>query len=403
MNKILSVLFPILLTVPLGGIGIDLYAAGMPELANDLSVSSTKIKLTISLFLFGLFIGMLIFGILSDYFGRKIMQIVNSFIFLISSLIIPFSDSLSVVVFFRLIQGVSAGGLQAVARSMIAESFSKSEISKYSLYVTSVWGLGPIIGPWLGGVLTKNFGWEYCFYFFSFYGLLLAVINSFILKETNKSKHVMDLPSLLNDSRDIVLNKNFFLPVIAMGLAYSTLVSYGIVGPYFVVTNLGFSSVSYGNIGLIVGTGYLFGNVVYRFLLSKDYSLSILLKYSIYMSVLINTVAIIVSVIYPYINYVWIFDIVLTCFAMGFIYPIYMAKSVSSFTYKPGLASGLTISMVLFVTSIFSAFLNLIDFSFSYYFVFLYFVLSIFILISWYVDSSFSFIPLRFLKKTTNR
>ena len=348
-----ATLFLILIVVPLGGIGIDLYSASMPQLATYLNIDQSMIKLTISTFLSGLFVGMLVCGILSDSYGRKYFQVGNAILFTASSLIIPSLHNFTAILFFRFLQGVSSGGMQSVARSMITDIYTRTEITKISLYVTSAWGIGPIIAPWIGGILAHYFGWKSCFYFFSMYGLVLLTLNGFVLKETNQNKIRLDIKHIAISCLDIIKEKDFIIPIIMMCIAYSILISYGILGSYFVEINLGMSSIAYGDIGLVVGIGYLLGTLSCRFLISKI-SDDKLLKMLIWTLMLLNIFMLLISHVLPKAIFPWVIDILITCFGMGFIYPIYMAKSIRAFAHKSGIASGLTVSMVLLLSFLIS-------------------------------------------------
>lgn len=367
-------LFLILIVVPLGGIGIDLYSASMPELATYLNVDQSMIKLTLSVFLAGLFFGMLICGILSDSYGRKYFQVINAIIFTFSSIIIPSLHNFSAILLFRFLQGVSSGGMQSVARSMITDVYSKTEITRIALYVTSAWGMGPIIAPWIGGVLAHYYGWKSCFYFFSGYGCILLLLNGFVLKETNHNKTELHIKNIVGSCVNIIKDKDFITPVIMMCLAYSILISYGILGSYFIEINLGMSPIAYGNIGLVIGFGYLLGTLACRFLISK-LSDDVLLKIVICVLVLLNIFMLFISYMLPHAIAPWIINILITCFGMGFVYPIYMAKSIRAFAHKSGVASGLTVSMVLFLSFLLSIGISQLVISNSVQFVMLYLVL----------------------------
>lgn len=390
-------LFLILIIVPLGGIGIDLYSASMPELAIYLNIDQAAVKLTLSVFLAGLFLGMLVCGILSDSYGRKYFQVINALLFTFSSIIIPSLDSFGAILLSRFIQGISSGGMQSVARSMITDVYTKTEITKIALYVTSTWGVGPIIAPWIGGILAHYYGWKSCFYFFSGYGCILLILNGFVLKETNHNKTELQIKHILSSCVSIIKDKNFITPVIMMCLAYTILISYGILGSYFVEIKLGLSPIVYGNIGLIVGFGYLLGTLACRSLISKfldDFLLKVVICGLFFLNLFMLFISyLLLNAIAP-----WIINIFITCFGMGFVYPIYMAKSIRAFAHKSGIASGLTVSTVLFLSCLLSICISQLVIKNSMQFIMLYLVLVSTSFLIWAIPYLFIKLKISFYK-----
>lgn len=349
----------ILMVIPLGGLGVDLYAAGMPDLAREFGTSQTWTRMTISAFLFGLFIGMYWFGLFSDRYGRRIFQLINTLVFAVVSLCIAVSHTFSIILVLRFIQGVSSGGLQVVARSMITDVFDKKEVPHVTLYVTSAWGLGPVLAPWVGGILSHLYGWRACFYFFMVYGILMFVFHKMWLPETHHKRLPLHVKRIFHDTLEIIRHRSFIIPVLVMSLCYVGLVCYGVLGPYYIEVYLGHTSVFYGNIGLVTGIGYFFGTICCRFVLARM-SRSKVLKRAVIASLFINIIGFILSLYFKASLYVLISNIVLTCFCFGFMYPIYMARSLEPFAHKAGIASGLTVSSMLFLSALSSVVLGFI-------------------------------------------
>ena len=90
-QKLLALLI-ILLSVPIGGVGLDMYSPALPEVALSLHLSISLVQWTISIFVLGLCFGMLVFGSLSDSLGRKPIMIGGALVFLVTSLVINASQ-----------------------------------------------------------------------------------------------------------------------------------------------------------------------------------------------------------------------------------------------------------------------------------------------------------------------
>lgn len=367
----------VLSTVPLGGIGIDLYASSLPTLAAHFGADAVATKSTLTVFLIGLFVGMLYSGTLSDVVGRKKPQLVNALLFTLASVAIPFAGTIEQVMALRFLQGVSAGGMQAVCRSILSDSFSPTEITRKSLYVTTVWGMGPIFAPWIGGVLVTAYGWKSCFYLLGAYGCGLAALIAWGLPETNAHRERFRVAQFRRDVVQVVAHNDFLLPVFAMGCAYASLVTYGAVGPYFVQVALRLSPATYGNIGLVVGCGYLLGNLILRLLLARRWSEDRLLTRAAGGTLAGVAVSVALQWSYPGVHAIWIASVLADCLMMGFVYPIYMAKSLRVHPGRSGLASAMTVSAVLLLASIFGAIVSTFTIRSSLQFLGVYLILSV--------------------------
>lgn len=371
----------ILLVIPLGGIGIDLYSASIPILAKDLSVSQSEIKLTLSIYLVGLAVGMFFSGILSDTIGRKPLQMLNAIIFTVSCTAVTFSHSLSVILILRLLQGISAGGIQVVGRSALTDIFSKVELAKKTVYVTTVWGIGPIIAPWIGGELTHYFGWKACFYFFTIYGIII-LFAYWRSPETHNARQPFHFRRLCDDITWVVTHSNFFIPVVMMSLGYTIFLVYGICGPYFIEEVLGQSPVYYGNVGFILGFGYLIGTLICRVMMSK-YGMDHILKFAILGMFTINLINIILAWFIKFNMLLIIENVVLTCFCVGFTYPIYMTRSLKDFAERSGVASAITTLAITSIASLISFILSVVSVSTVVGFLSIYLAISFLMLIFW--------------------
>lgn len=102
-------------------------------------------------------------GWLADVFGRKRYYMFSVFLFTLASFLCGISQNLTFLILARILQGVGGGGLAPVEQSMLVDTFSPAQRSLafagYGIVVIA----GPTIGPVLGGWLTDNYSWHWCF------------------------------------------------------------------------------------------------------------------------------------------------------------------------------------------------------------------------------------------------
>jgi len=123
-------------------------------------------------------------GWLSKVIGRKRFYMGCVAIFTASSVACGLSNSLSTILFFRVLQGVGGGGLAPTEQSMFADSFPPAKRAlAFSLYGFTI-VTAPAIGPVLGGYLTDNFSWHWIFFINLPFGLLSLTLTYFFVYDS---------------------------------------------------------------------------------------------------------------------------------------------------------------------------------------------------------------------------
>lgn len=136
----------------------------LPHIGGSLSATVDEATWVLTSYIVANAIILPITGWLSNYFGRKrlLMTVVTGFT--ISSVLCGLAPSLGALIFFRVMQGLTGGGLQPLSQAVLLEEFPLEERGK----AMGFWGLGivaaPILGPTLGGWITDNLSWRWIFY-----------------------------------------------------------------------------------------------------------------------------------------------------------------------------------------------------------------------------------------------
>lgn len=121
-----------------------------------------------------------IFGRISDLWGREKMFALGFLVFAVSSLLCGFSQTLLQLVLARFVQGVGGAMLQASSRALAAESVTEDLAGRAQGYMTTAHHVGFIIGPSIGGLMIDYFSWRWSFFLLApigFAGTLLALVN----------------------------------------------------------------------------------------------------------------------------------------------------------------------------------------------------------------------------------
>jgi EmrB/QacA subfamily drug resistance transporter len=181
------VLAAVMLAMFMGAIEATIVSTAMPDIVADLGGFSLY-SWVFSAYLLMNSITVLIYGKLSDLFGRRPVLLFGIFVFLIGSILCGFADSMKMLIFYRFIQGFGAGAVTPIATTIVGDIYTTEERAKIQGYLASVWGISAIMGPALGGFLVQFISWRFVFWINIPLGLLSMLGLWFFLHETIDKK-----------------------------------------------------------------------------------------------------------------------------------------------------------------------------------------------------------------------
>lgn len=125
----------------------------------------------------------IVFGKLSDIFGRKPVVLVGIAIFLAGSVLCGLATSMPLLIGYRLLQGAGAGAVQPIALTVVGDLYPANERGRVQGYLSSVWGISSVLGPLAGGLITQRFNWAWVFWINVPLGIAAAFLFGTYLKE----------------------------------------------------------------------------------------------------------------------------------------------------------------------------------------------------------------------------
>lgn len=163
---------------------VDMTLPALPAIARSFDVTATEAQLTISAFLIGYAFTQLIYGPLSDRFGRRPVLLSSLAFFVLASLGCIFAPSIDVLLAARFIQGVGAAATMAIGRACIRDVYGHNATRAMSFLM--MWtGMAPILAPMIGGFAVGFGGWPTLFVLLLGIGLATWLVIFFFLEETN--------------------------------------------------------------------------------------------------------------------------------------------------------------------------------------------------------------------------
>jgi DHA1 family bicyclomycin/chloramphenicol resistance-like MFS transporter len=222
-----------------GPLSLDLYLPALPSLAAELGASTSAAQLTLTSCLIGLAVGQLVAGPLSDRYGRRPPLIIGLVAYALASLACAFAWTVSVLIVFRLVQGLAGAAGLVIARAVARDLYAGRRLAIFFSRLVLISGLAPVIAPVLGGQLNRVMSWRGIFGVLAGFGLVLLLAGQFGVRETLPSdRRVRGGLGSTFRGFGLLLRDRFFVGVaLASGLAAASMFAY-IAGATFVLQRI---------------------------------------------------------------------------------------------------------------------------------------------------------------------
>ena len=225
----------------LGPFSIDAYLPAFTGIARAIGATPVEMQQTLSAYLFGFAIMNLFHGALADSFGRRPVVLAGLVVFTLASAGCAMSEHIGALVFFRALQGMSAGAGIVVSRAVIRDMFPPADAQRVMSQVTIYFGVAPAVAPMIGGFLFVHAGWHAVFWMLTALGVILFVANWKLLPETLHETHKQpfNTRNLLRGYWSLASNPRFLMLALASGIPFNGMFLYVLSAPVFLADTLG--------------------------------------------------------------------------------------------------------------------------------------------------------------------
>ncbi|EOB3875662.1 multidrug effflux MFS transporter [Campylobacter upsaliensis] len=332
-------IFILALMSSIAPLSTDMYLPALSQVKQSFETSEFLTQLSLASFFVAFALGQLIYGPLSDVFGRKIPALVGIFLFMLSSLFCVIIDNIYVFIILRFFEALGGCAGVVIARAIVNDLFELKEAASIFALMMVFSALAPMLSPSFGGFLIEYFSWHSIFATLFGLGILLFLLIFFALKESapHLKRQKFSHKETLKSYRFVLKDKPFILYVSCASLVLAAMFAY-ITGSSFVFIN--FFGLSERDFGLLFGLNALgfviFANINAKMVRKIDSEK--ILFYALIIMLISTLILFVNSLIKP--NF-WLFELsIFTSIALlGFIAPNTTTLAMARFKDHSGTAS----------------------------------------------------------------
>jgi MFS transporter, DHA1 family, multidrug resistance protein len=172
----------------LGPLSMDMYLPSLPEIGRALNAPTAQVQLTISSYLFGFAVGQLIYGPVSDRYGRRPVILVALVLYGVASVVCATAQSIETLTAVRFVQALGGAGSIVLARAVVRDLYTGVRAGRELSLMGSITAFAPIVAPVIGGVLQSAFGWRANFILLVIFVVAAAPTAPRLLPETLRQR-----------------------------------------------------------------------------------------------------------------------------------------------------------------------------------------------------------------------
>ncbi len=221
-----------------GTLAMHIFVPALPEAARALGASLGEMQLTMSVYIFGLAVGQLAYGPLSDRFGRRPVLVAGLSLYTLAGLAACVLDNVHLIV-MRLFQALGGGAGMVIGRAIVRDTALPQEAARRLATMNLMVALGPGAAPLIGGALATAFGWRSIFYALAALGFVNVLFALLLLPESHAPKRDDKTGGLARNYGRLLTSPAFLGFALGGGCATTSMYAFISVSPFIFAHQLG--------------------------------------------------------------------------------------------------------------------------------------------------------------------
>ena len=266
----------LLAVVCLPRITIDIYLPSLPVIGRALQLSEFQLSLTMTVYMAGYAVSMLVCGPLADRYGRRPVLSGGTALYLVATVACALADSGGMLIAARLLQALGGCCGTVVGRVIVRDRFQKAEQVSYLSWMSSGMALSPVVAPLIGSVIDVALGWRWVFVVLAVVAACVLLALCTVVPETKPGRHGPvhpagedgrehpAQPGLLRLYGSLLHDRHFLRHSLIISAIYCTYFPFVAESSLVLQRTLGLSQVQYAGVFALTILGYLGGASVFR-------------------------------------------------------------------------------------------------------------------------------------------
>ncbi len=245
-----------------GTFAMHMFVPALPEAAKALGASIGEMQMTMSVYIFGLAAGQLVYGPLSDRFGRRPVLVCGLMIYTAAGLAASLVPDVHSLIAARLMQALGGCAGLVIGRAMVRDSAEPQEAGRRLATMNLMVVLGPAAAPLIGGALAAAGGWRSLFYLLTLLGALNLVFTLWLLPESRQPTAAPKGASLARNYGKLLTSPTFLGFAVGGGCATTSMYAFIGVSPFIFAHQLHRPDYEVGLYPAILAGGIWIGSVL---------------------------------------------------------------------------------------------------------------------------------------------
>ena len=225
----------------------DMYLPALPIMTKEFDTTPSAVQMSLAACILGLAAGQLIFGPLSDKWGRKPLLKSALILFILATMASIFSPTIDVLNICRFFQGLGGAGGVVLSRSVATDCYSGRELAKTLAVIGAINGIAPVTAPVIGGLFSEAIGWKGIFCILLAIGLLLYIVSiPFGESHQPEKRYTGSMSKLFTQAGELLGNAAYIRYVLIFGMANAVLFGYISSASFILQNDFGLSELMFG-------------------------------------------------------------------------------------------------------------------------------------------------------------
>lgn len=243
-----------------------IYTPALPNVVSGLFASASVVEMTLAIYFLGFAVGVLVWGTISDWCGRRHALLMGLIVYGIGTLACANVASVEALLAWRFLQAFGASVGSVITQTILRDSYDGAERTKLFSVMSGALAFSPAIGPLLGGFISEFLGWRANFWALAILAVGLSIWSFFLLPETRPAQsRPLSLSKISHLFIEMIRSHVLWGHILLIGATNGVLFGFYQEAPFVFIEQLGIQPSYYGLFGLLIAAAtILAARISYR-------------------------------------------------------------------------------------------------------------------------------------------